>query len=71
MRGLRYVVFFLLLIGVGCTTPSATIALIEQSERVAIDYPDSALMLIESVDPDCVYGKRDKAHYRLAYSDAL
>ena len=71
MRGLRYVVFFLLLIGVGCTTPSATIALIEQSERVAIDYPDSALMLISHVDPDCVYGKRDKAHYRLAYSEAL
>lgn len=71
MRGLRYVVFFLLLIGVGCTTPSATIALIEQSERVAIDYPDSALMLISHVDPDCVYGKHDKAHYRLAYSEAL
>ena len=71
MRGLRYVVFFLLLIGVGCTTPSATIALIEQSERVAIDYPDSALMLILRVDPDCVYGKHDKAHYRLAYSEAL
>ena len=71
MRGLRYVVFFLLFIGVGCTTPSATIALIEQSERVAIDYPDSALMLIESVDPDCVYGKRDKAHYRLAQSEAI
>ena len=71
MRGLRYVVFFLLFIGVGCTTPSATIALIEQSERVAIDYPDSALMLISRVDPDRVYGKRDKAHYRLAYSEAL
>lgn len=71
MRGLRYVVFFLLFIGVGCTTPSATIALIEQSERVAIDYPDSALMLIESVDRESVRGKHDNARYRLVYSEVL
>ena len=71
MRGLRYVVFFLLLIGVGCTTPSATIALIEQSERVAIDYPDSALRLIESVDRESVRGKHDNARYRLVYSEVL
>ena len=71
MRGLRYVVFFLLLIGVGCTTPSATIALIEQSERVAIDYPDSAMRLIASVDRAAIRGKQDMAHYRLAQSEAI
>ena len=71
MRGLRYIVLLLMTVCVGCSTSADTLALIEQSERVAIDYPDSALMLIERVDPDRVYGKRDKAHYRLAYSEAL
>ena len=71
MRGLRYIVLLLMTVCVGCSTSADTLALIEQSERVAIDYPDSALILIERVDPDRVYGKRDKAHYRLAYSEAL
>lgn len=60
-----------LVVGIGCTTPPETLALIEHSERVAIDYPDSALMLIESVDRVNIRGKRDMAHYRLAYSEAL
>ena len=68
MRCLRYIVLLLMTVCVGCSTSADTLALIEQSERVAIDYPDSALMLISRVDPDRVYGKRDKAHYRLAYS---
>ncbi len=71
MRGLRYIVLLLMTVCVGCSTSADTLALIEQSERVAIDYPDSALRLISRVDPDRVYGKRDKAHYRLALSEAL
>lgn len=58
-------------VAVGCTTPEDTIALIEQSERVAVDYPDSAMLLIARVNPDRVRGKQDKAHYRLALSEAL
>lgn len=71
MRFLRYILLLFLVEGIGCTTPSETLALIEHSERVAIDYPDSALMLIESVDRANIRGKRDMAHYRLAYSEAL
>lgn len=71
MRSLQYILFLLCLIVAGCTTSDRTIALIEQSERVVVDYPDSALLLIRSVDPDRVYGRRDKAHYRLAMSEAM
>lgn len=71
MRFLRYIALLLMFLGTGCTTPTETITLIEQSERVAIDYPDSALMLIESVDSKQIRGKRDKAHYRLALCEAL
>ena len=71
MRFLRYILLLFLVVGIGCTTPPETLALIEHSERVAIDYPDSALMLIESVDRANIRGKRDMAHYRLALSEAL
>ena len=71
MRFLRYILLLFLVVGIGCTTPPETLALIEHSERVAIDYPDSALMLIESVDRANIRGKRDMAHYRLAKSEAL
>ena len=71
MRFIKFVILLLSAYVVGCTTSPETLALIEQSERVVVDYPDSALLLIRSVDPDRVYGRRDKAHYRLAYSEAL
>lgn len=71
MRFIKFVILLLSAYVVGCTTSPETLALIEQSERVVVDYPDSALLLIRSVDPDRVYGRRDKAHYRLAMSEAM
>ena len=36
-----------------------------------IDNPDSALMLVRSIDPGTIHGKHDRAYYRLVYSEAL
>ena len=56
---------------VGCTTPQHTLELINRSESVAEEHPDSSLLLIEQVNERRVRGKQDKAHYRLVYSEAL
>lgn len=71
MRLVQYILLLLSLAIVSCSTPEQIIALIDGAEHVAIDYPDSALMLIESVDSKRIRGKRDMAHYRLAKSEAL
>ena len=71
MRLVQYILILLSLVIVSCSTPEQTIALIDRAERVAIDYPDSALMLIKSVDSKRIRGKQDMAHYRLVMSEAL
>lgn len=58
-------------LAVGCTTPQHTLELINRSESVAEEHPDSSLLLIEQVNERRVRGKQDKAHYRLVYSEAL
>ena len=67
----RYILFALLVFVVGCTTPQHTLELINRSESVAEEHPDSSLLLIEQVNKRSVRGKQDKAHYRLVYSEAL
>ena len=71
MQIYRYILIALLVFVVGCTTPQHTLELINRSESVAEEYPDSSLLLIEQVNKRSVRGKQDKAHYRLVYSEAL
>ena len=71
MQIYRYILFALLVFVVGCTTPQHTLELINRSESVAEEHPDSSLLLIEQVNKRRVRGKQDKAHYRLVYSEAL
>lgn len=72
MKRSAYILSLLLiLLCVGCSTPQHTLELINRSESVAEEYPDSALLLIQQVDSRRVRGKQDKARYRLIYSEAL
>lgn len=71
MRLVKYILSVLCLVEVGCNTPSEIVALIDESERIVADYPDSALRVIESVDKSRVRGREDQARYRLVYSEAL
>lgn len=71
MQIYRYILFALLVFVVGCTTPQHTLELINRSESVAEEHPDSSLLLIGQVDRRTIRGERDMAHYRLVYSEAL
>ncbi|MBO5697867.1 MAG: hypothetical protein J6R90_05695, partial [Alistipes sp.] len=59
------------LVIVGCSTDRATKEAIRRAETIAREMSDSALMLIESVDPQNVRGEDDKAHYRLVEAEVL
>lgn len=65
----KYIYSLFCCIIVGCTTPTTTLRLIEQSESIAVEQPDSALMLINSVDRASIRGKHDMARYRLVMSE--
>lgn len=69
MRIVKYILCLFCFVIVGCTTPATTLKIIEQSESIAVDYPDSALMLINSVDRTSIRGKHDMARYRLVMSE--
>lgn len=71
MQIYRYILIALLVFVVSCTTPQHTLELINRSESVAEEHPDSSLLLIKQVNKRSVRGKQDKAHYRLVYSEAL
>ena len=70
MRVLRIILVILSFVLVGCSTSPATLSLIERSEQLAIDHPDSALNIIRSVDPSTIYGRDDRARYTLALCEA-
>ena len=70
MRVLRIFLVILSFVLVACSTSPATLSLIERSEQLAIDHPDSALNLIRSVDPSTIYGRDDRARYTLALCEA-
>lgn len=71
MRLLLYIVAMCSALLVGCTTNEHTAALIRHAEDIAADHPDSALMIMRSVNPRTVHGKHDRAHYQLVYSESL
>ena len=55
----------------GCRTAEHSMTLMHHAEDIVIDNPDSALMLVRSIDPGTIHGKHDRAYYRLVYSEAL
>lgn len=71
MRGWIHAIAICLLILGSCTTHSDTIKLIERAERSMIDHPDSALSIINSIDPENIHGHKDMAHYRLVLAETL
>lgn len=65
------VIFFAVLVLVGCGTDKQTMQLIGEAESVMIEYPDSALNIMRSIDPASIRGDEDMAHYRLAMAEAM
>lgn len=54
----------------GCRTDSQTIERMDRAESVMAEQPEEALQLIESINPEELRRKGDKARYSLLYSEA-
>ena len=54
----------------GCTTNDDVITRINHTEAIAIDHPDSALHIMQSVDTTTLRGQHDIAHYRHIMAEA-
>ena len=64
------IIFFAVLLLIGCSTDQQTMQLIERAEGVVLEHPDSALHLIRSVDADAIRGEEDMSRYRLVMAEA-
>lgn len=56
---------------VGCATDPHVAEQISHAEAIAMEKPDSALIIMRSIDPSLVRGRHDNAHYNLVYSESL
>ena len=65
------IIFFAVLLLIGCSTDERTMQLIGEAESVMIEHPDSAMNIIRSVDAESIRGDEDIAHYRLAMAEAM
>ena len=54
-----------------CSTDKHAAELINRAERIVVEHPDSALTIMQSIDPSTIHGDEDMARYRLVYSEAL
>ena len=61
---------FLLCVLLGCSSRSVRCSL-EDVESYIMDRPDSALVVLESMDKDLLVSKRDRAHHALLHAMAL
>lgn len=59
----------LIIILEGCSVDSKTHKLIRHAEEIAMELPDSALRVVQSIDPESVRGKHDRAHYQLVVAE--
>lgn len=57
-------------VAVGCTTDRQTAEKIRHAEEIMMELPDSALRVVQSIDPEAVRGKHDRAHYQLVAAEA-
>ena len=48
-----------------CSTDKHTVELIDRAERIVVEHPDSALTIMQSIDPSTIHGDEDMARYRL------
>ena len=60
----------LIIILEGCSVDSKTHKLIRHAEEIAMELPDSALRVVQSIDPESVRGRHDRAHYKLVVAEA-
>ena len=59
-----------MVVAVGCATDKRSAELIAYAEEIAMELPDSALRVVQSIDPKSVRGKHDRAHYKLVVAEA-
>ena len=57
-------------VAVGCATDKRSAELIAYAEEIAMELPDSALRVVQSIDPESVRGRHDRAHYKLVVAEA-
>ena len=57
-------------VAVGCATDKRSAELIDYAEEIAMELPDSALRVVQSIDPESVRGRHDRAHYKLVVAEA-
>ena len=57
-------------VAVGCATDKRSAELISYAEEIAMELPDSALRVVQSIDPESVRGRHDRAHYKLVVAEA-
>lgn len=57
-------------VAVGCSTDRQTAEKIRNAEAIMMELPDSALRVVQSIDPEAVRGKHDRAHYLLVAAEA-
>ena len=59
-----------MVVAVGCATDKRSAELIAYAEEIAMELPDSALRVVQSIDPESVRGRHDRAHYKLVVAEA-
>ena len=59
-----------MVVAVGCATDKRSAELIAYVEEIAMELPDSALRVVQSIDPESVRGRHDRAHYKLVVAEA-
>ena len=57
-------------VAVGCATDKRSAELIAYAEEIAMELPDSALRVVQSIDSESVRGRHDRAHYKLVVAEA-
>ncbi|MBR6630376.1 MAG: hypothetical protein IKK89_00340, partial [Alistipes sp.] len=53
-----------------CATDKRSAELIAYAEEIAMELPDSALRVVQSIDSESVRGRHDRAHYKLVVAEA-
>lgn len=61
----------LTLAGTSCTSPNAVKCKLATSEMLMQNFPDSSLTILQSISPEQLSDKEEKALYSLLYSQAL
>lgn len=66
---MRFCILSVIVLVFGCTNSKVTSEL-NRADELMNDHPDSAYVLIQSINPDDIHGRADKAFYALLYTQA-